>query len=100
VIFWAPTPCSFVGENRRFGGTCYPYHQGLLEGGGVTIAIAKISLLMLFRYIMGIYFENHTKPTNKARGKNTEILKVVHTGVVLYRAKKLVYLVFCEEFYV
>lgn len=39
--------------------------------------------------MLDIYFENHTKPTNKVYGKNTEIVKVVHIGVVLYRAKRL-----------
>jgi hypothetical protein len=55
------------------------------------VAIPKISLLMLVKYTMTIYFENHMKPTNQVCGKNTEILllKVVHIGVVLYRAKRL-----------
>jgi hypothetical protein len=40
------------------------------------VFFVKINWLTLFREIIATSSENHTKPTNKLRGQNTEILNV------------------------
>jgi hypothetical protein len=34
TVFWATTPCSFVGRRQRFGGICYFHLQSALKYGG------------------------------------------------------------------
>jgi hypothetical protein len=40
------------------------------------LSITKISWLMLFKEIIAVYFENHTKATYTFSGQNTELLIV------------------------
>jgi hypothetical protein len=42
---------------------------------------------MLFKEIMSVYSEDHTKPINTLRGRNAELLNVVVGGTYTYRAR-------------
>jgi hypothetical protein len=39
---------------------------------------------MLFREIIAVYYENHTKPTNTLCGQNKELLNVIGSGAYSY----------------
>jgi hypothetical protein len=46
--------------------------------------MTTIKWLMLFRGIIAVYSENHTKHTNTLCGQNTELLSVKEGGVYSY----------------
>jgi hypothetical protein len=85
AVFWVAAPCSLVDVTRRFRGTCCLQQQGNRETftrlHGATIqkaaifknpvrtskktqcvSITKINYLILFKEIIPVYSENHTKP--------------------------------------
>jgi hypothetical protein len=70
AVFWVATPCSMLEVYRRFRGTCCLHHQPWWWQSVRTakksqhFTITKINWLTLFREIIAVYSENHTKHIN------------------------------------